>query len=448
MLKLHKIGRPPAGITKSNKQKFFALYIIKKDLMKKTILLTLLTSLITCANAQRHEIYDPNIKSLQVVAGQNWMSLPVIKLRGNSPNDIINIGFDDLTHSYHRYVYKIEHCNADWTVSDQLFTSDYIEGFADGSTIDDNEESINTNVLYTHYKLRIPNEDCQLKMSGNYKLTVYDENDNNRRVFTAYFMVLEPQMGLQLSVTTNTDLDFNKAHQQVSMQLSYGNINVTDPTSQIKTAVMQNGRWYNAKLNAKPQYIMPNGLKWDHNRDLIFPAGNEYHKFEVLDVSHPTMGIDRIDWDGKNYNVYPFMCEPRLNYVYDEDANGAFYIRNSDNIENDISSEYVFVHYRLKCPQKVNGTVYLNATWTNDWFTPDYQMTYNDATLCYEATIMQKQGYYSYQIVMLDNSGTVQIMPTEGSFYQTENKYQALVYYRGQGERTDRLVAYQEVQIK
>lgn len=416
--------------------------------MKKTILLTLLTSLITCANAQRHEIYDPNIKSLQVVAGQNWMSLPVIKLRGNSPNDIINIGFDDLTHSYHRYVYKIEHCNADWTVSDQLFTSDYIEGFADGSTIDDNEESINTNVLYTHYKLRIPNEDCQLKMSGNYKLTVYDENDNNRRAFTACFMVLEPQMGLQLSVTTNTDLDFNKAHQQVSMQLSYGNINVTDPTSQIKTAVMQNGRWYNAKLNAKPQYIMPNGLKWDHNRDLIFPAGNEYHKFEVLDVSHPTMGIDRIDWDGKNYNVYPFMCEPRLNYVYDEDANGAFYIRNSDNIENDISSEYVFVHYRLKCPQKVNGTVYLNATWTNDWFTPDYQMTYNDATLCYEATIMQKQGYYSYQIVMLDNSGTVQIMPTEGSFYQTENKYQALVYYRGQGERTDRLVAYQEVQIK
>ncbi len=416
--------------------------------MKKTILLTLLTSLITCANAQRHEIYDPNIKSLQVVAGQNWMSLPVIKLRGNSPNDIINIGFDDLTHSYHRYVYKIEHCNADWTVSDQLFTSDYIEGFADGSTIDDNEESINTNVLYTHYKLRIPNEDCQLKMSGNYKLTVYDGNDNNRRVFTACFMVLEPQMGLQLSVTTNTDLDFNKAHQQVSMQLSYGNINVTDPTSQIKTAVMQNGRWYNAKLNAKPQYIMPNGLKWDHNRDLIFPAGNEYHKFEVLDVSHPTMGIDRIDWDGKNYNVYPFMCEPRLNYVYDEDANGAFYIRNSDNIENDISSEYVFVHYRLKCPQKVNGTVYLNATWTNDWFTPDYQMTYNDATQCYEATIMQKQGYYSYQIVMLDNSGTVQTMPTEGSFYQTENKYQALVYYRGQGERTDRLVAYQEVQIK
>lgn len=32
MLKLHEKGRPPAEITKSNKQKFFALYIIKKTL--------------------------------------------------------------------------------------------------------------------------------------------------------------------------------------------------------------------------------------------------------------------------------------------------------------------------------------------------------------------------------------------------------------------------------
>lgn len=416
--------------------------------MKKTIL-TLLTILCTASVfAQRNEIYDKNIASLQVVAGQDWLSPPVIRLNGNSPKDVINISFDDLTHSYRRYTYKIEHCEADWTVSDQLFSSDFIDGFSEGNTIDDSEESINTNVLYTHYRLRIPNDRCRLKMSGNYKLTVYDENDDNRAMFTACFMVAEPVMGVQLGVTTNTDIDINKSHQQVSMQVSYGGINVSDPFSQIKTAVMQNGRWDNAKINAKPQYVMPDGLKWEHNRDLIYQAGNEYHKYEILDVTHPTMGIDRIVWDGKNYNVYPFACEPRPNYVYDEDANGAFYIRNSDNTENDISSEYVFVHYRLKSPQPVNGRVYINAVWTNDRFTPEYEMTYNEIDRRYEGTVMQKQGYYSYQFVMLDNSGTVQTMPTEGSYYQTENKYQALVYYRGQGERTDRLVGYQQVQVK
>lgn len=414
----------------------------------KRILFLLLTLNLTTSYAQKNEIYDNGIESLQVVAGSKWMSLPVIQLGSHTPNDIINISFDDLTHTYHRYAYKIEHCEADWTVSDQLFTSDYISGFQDGNTIEDYEESINTNTLYTHYKLEIPNRQCSLKMSGNYKVTVYDENNNDRPIFTACFMVVEPLMGVQLNVTPNTDIDINKAHQQVEMQVNYGSINVTDYSTQIKTVIMQNRRWDNARSNTKPQYIMSDGLKWEHNRDLIFQAGNEYHKYEILDVSHPTMGIDRIIWDGTNYQVYPFACEPRHNYVYDEDANGAFYIRNSDNIENDISSEYVFVNYKLFVPEQVKGDIYINGTWTNDQFIPKYKMEFDALNKCYTAKIMQKQGYYSYQFVMLDNNGVSCVVPSEGSFYQTENKYQALIYFRGNGERTDRLVGYQEVQIK
>lgn len=416
--------------------------------MKKTLLALISAILPAASYAQNNEIYDKGIASLQVVAGQNWMSLPIIRLGSHSPNDRINISFDDLTHTYHRYTYKIEHCEADWTVSDQIFASDFINGFQEGNTIENSMESINTNVLYTHYKLTIPNEDCSLKMSGNYKLTVFDENDDNRPMFTACFMVLENAMGVQLDVTTNTDIDINKQHQQVSMQVNYGSVNVTDPSTQIKTVVMQNRRWDNARINPKPQYTMADGLRWEHNSDLIFQAGNEYHKYEILDVSHPTMGIDRIDWDGENYQVYPYACVPRPNYVYDEDANGAFYIRNSDNIENDIASEYVFVNYTLQVPERVDGDVYVNGAWTNDQLTPEYRMEYDDMNRCYTARILQKQGYYSYQFVMVGRDGVSRVVTSDGCFYQTENKYQALVYYRGTGERTDRLVGYQQVQIK
>lgn len=416
--------------------------------MKKTLLYLILFFFPFTATAQRNEIYDRGIASLQVVAGQQWLELPIIKLGSHSPEERINISFDDLTHTYHRYVYKIEHCEADWTVSDQIFSSDFIEGFQDGNTIDDIVESINTNTLYTHYSLQIPNENCALKMSGNYKLTVYDENDNNRPVLTACFMVVEPVMNVALGVTTNTDIDINKSHQQVTMTVNYGGMTVTDPASQIKTVFMQNRRWDNAKINPRPQYFMPDGLKWEHCRDLIFQAGNEYRKYEILDVDHPTMGIDRIVWDGDNYHAYPYVCTPRPNYLYDEDANGAFYIRNSDNIENDISSEYVYVHYTLKTPQRYDGDIYVNGAWTNDQLTSEYLMTYDDINKCYTATIMQKQGYYSYQFVMVGADGTSQVVPSEGSFYETENKYQALVYLRGPGERTDRLVGYQEIQFK
>ena len=52
--------------------------------------------------------------------------MPVIALGEGVP---VNIAFDDLTHEYRRYAYKVEHCNADWSTSGDLFVSDYIDGF-------------------------------------------------------------------------------------------------------------------------------------------------------------------------------------------------------------------------------------------------------------------------------------------------------------------------------
>ena len=389
--------------------------------------------------AQRHEILSPTITSLQVVAGKDWLLPPITQLGGEP----INISFDDLTHEYHRYTYRIEHCEADWTTSEEIFTSDYCEGYYEDNPIDDLVESINTNTLYTHYSLQIPNERCRLKIGGNYRLTVVDNNNDDTPILTVCFMVVEPLMKVGLSMTTNTDYDINKRHQQIAMDLKYGNLTVTSPETQIKTVVMQNGRWDNAVVNAKPQYVMNDGLRWDHCRDFIFNGGNEYRKFEILDPGHPTLGIETISWDGENYNAMIWTDEPRQSYVYDEDANGAFYIRNSDNFENDYSSDYILTYFRLKSP-RLEGKVYLNASWTYDRFEPKYEMQYDLAQL-YTTNLPLKQGYYSYQYLWLRNDGTTAPVPSEGNFYQTENQYQALVYYRSIGGRTDRLVGFGQI---
>ena len=394
-------------------------------------------------SAQKNEIFNSEIASLQVIAGDDWLSMPIIELNGGAP---VHIAFDDLTHEYHRYVYKIEHCEADWTTSKELFPSDYCDGFAEGNVIENTQESFNTNVLYTHYALQIPNSRCHLKLSGNYKLTIYDENDENNPVLTACFMVVDSQMAVSLEATSNTDVDINGSHQQLSMQLNYGNLHVTDYDQQIKTVALQNQRWDDAVINAKPQFVMGDGLKWDHNKSLLFDAGNEYRKFEALDATHTTMGLESIVWDGSQYHAYIWTDEPRRNYVHDEDADGAFCIRNSDNQNIENTCEYMLVHFRLKSPL-LNGNVYVNGVWTNDDFIPKYKMEFNETTHQYEAAIMLKQGYYSYQYLLMDNDGTLTQVPSEENFYQTENTYQAFVYYKGSGERTDRLVAYRQVKF-
>lgn len=394
------------------------------------------------AGAQRNEIKSDRIATLQVVAGDDWLSPPVITLGGE---DAITISFDDMTHEYHRYAYRIEHCEADWTISDALFTSDYCEGFNDGNTIEDVKNSTNTSILYTHYRLKIPNERCNIKMSGNYRVTIYDDN-TSEEVATACFMVVDQRVGLQLEATTNTDIDTNGAHQQIEMKINYAGLKVNNPRQEIKTVVMQNGRWDNAVINAEPQYIMADGLQWTHNKQLIFNGGNEYRKFETLDVSHATMGLESVKWDGKDYHAYVWTDEPRNSYVYDEDANGAFYVRNSDNIENDYISEYVYVHFALKTPPTDND-IYINGVWTNDQFLPKYRMIYNPQNGLYENVLLLKQGYYSYNYLVKNGDGSFSPLQSEGNFCYTENKYQCLVYYKAAGDRTDTLVGYRQIRI-
>ena len=392
--------------------------------------------------AQRNRILNPDIASLQVVAGNSWLSMPVIGLGEGVP---VNIAFDDLTHEYRRYAYKVEHCNADWSTSGDLFVSDYIDGFNADNVIEHVEQSINTNMLYTHYRFQIPNERCKLKMSGNYRVTIYDANDDDKAVAECCFMVVEPRMGIKLSVDANTDKGINSRWQQVAMEVKYGGgLSVTDVQRQIYTVVMQNGRWDNAVVNAKPQFVMGDGLRWSHNAQLVFEAGNEYRKFEMLDVRHANMGVEKIDWDGEAYHAYLWPDEPRGSYVFDEDANGAFYIRNSDNRENSSTSEYVHVHFTLRSP-RLEGDVFVNGVWTNDQLAAPYKMQYDEGAQCYRLSLLLKQGYYSYQYVWQQSNGQIATVPSEGSFYQTENRYQALVYYRKLGERADRLVGFAEI---
>lgn len=399
--------------------------------MNHRCLLALLWLLPLTATAQ-DRINQPNIKTLVTMVNQNWLKAPVMRLNGD---DVLTVEFDELSHDYHRYVYRLEHCEADWTPSEELFESDWLSGF-NNNPIDDYAHSINTIVPYTHYQLQLPNDRCQLLMSGNYRLYVLDEDDDNREVLVTQFMVTEQSMRLSLSSTPNTDIDTRQSHQQVTMAIDYGNLPVTNPDTQIYAVVMQNHQQRNMRQGVKPTISTRNGLEWSHCRELIFDAGNEYRKFEVLDVSHPTMGIDHITWDGENYQAYPFVDAPRPNYLYDEDANGAFCIRNSDYREVSTTGEYVWVNYRLRVPHQ--GPIFISGRFATATGGDDYMLYYDPVNQLYTASILQKQGYYNYQYTTADG----QQLPSEGNYYQTQNQYQALIYYKGTTDRTWRLSAF------
>ena len=409
--------------------------------MKRVLLLLIAMLPLLCT--ARHHISAPNFKSLEVRLNNDFMLQPVMTL---GSTDVLSIGFDELSHNYHRLVYHLEPCTPDWTPTEGLFESDWLEGFND-QPIEDYENSLNTTVLYTHYRLQLPNEQTRLTMSGNYRLHIVDEDADGAEVLCVEFRVVEPVVNVGVGVTTNTDVDFQQSHQQVNMTVNLNSLQVTNLEEQVQTFVMQNGREDNMRVNVRPNYVTPRSLQWEHNRQLIFEAGNEYHKFEVLDPSHTTMGLAHVEWDEteRRYHVFPYFCQPARSYIYDEDANGAFLLRNSDNDEAERTSEYVYVHYKLAPARHyADARLFIDGRWTTEP-ADTYTMTYNDEDRSYNAVVLQKLGYYNYQLLMQDFDGTTHLVPEEGSFYQTENSYQAYVYYKGTGARSWRLVGYQEI---
>ena len=270
-----------------------------------------------------NRIYSPRVKSLTSIVNGDWLNRPVLTLNSS---DRMVVGFDELSHNILRLSYTIERCEADWSTSHEVFESDWLSGF-NNNPIEDYRNSINTTVLYTHYQFKIPNERCQLKMSGNYRLTVYDEDNDNEKLLEVAFYVVDPLMTVSIEATT--DVDHNESHQQLNMSLQYNQLQINNPDEELYTVVMQNWSEDYARINVKPNYRNQSGAQWLHNRQLIFDAGNEFHKYEVLDVKHTTMGLEHIEWDGHYYQAYPFTATVRKNYLTDVDADGAFCIRTT-----------------------------------------------------------------------------------------------------------------------
>jgi hypothetical protein len=73
--------------------------------------------------------------------------------------------------------------------------------------------------------------------------------------------------------------------------------------------------------------------------------------------------------------------------------------------------------------------------------TPEFKMDYNPKKGIYEKALLIKQGFTNFEYVAVNRKGVVDSANAiDGNFYQTENNYSILVYYRENTDRYDRVV--------
>lgn len=393
------------------------------------------------ASAQFARSLSSNISSLQMLLNDDWVKPPVITL---GSDDELLFSFDELSHTYKRFTYHITHCNADWTPSD-MHVIDYIDGFND-RTIDEWENSVTTTQLYTHYEFTLPNEDVRLKLSGNYKVEIFDDENNETPVAVFAFAVLDPKLRVAAKISGNTDIDTNASHQQLSFDVHYAGYNVMSPATDIKPVIYQNRRPDNSVSGIKPTYTTSTSLQYVYNERLIFRAGNEYRRFELTDPYAPGQNVDRVQYAEPYFHAELYTDKVRPTYTNTRDENGRYFINTLQGYGSAIEADYAAVHFTLKAPYDGCGDYYLCGDFNGNFFGANNRLQWDDENQCYRTVQLLKLGLYNYHYLWVPRGEQVGVTtPSEGDFYNTENEYLIMIYHREFGGRYDRLVGMLQV---
>ena len=417
-------------------------------------------------------VYVDYIESVKLHIPGVVVSYPIINLGRGS----LTLTFDDLEGDSRDYIYSIVHCDADWTPSD-LSEMEYVGGFNE-ERIPAGEFSFNTLTNYTNYSVTFPNEDIRITKSGNYLLKVYDDEDDRFLVLTRRFMVVEPSFSVRGVAFPSSVVSKNRTHQEIDFSVVHKGIDINNPRKEVKVTVLQNGRWDTAIENIPPQYIKGVEIKYEFNDRIVFPASKEFRYVDLRTLQYRTDQVRGIEEYKDGYDVTLYMDKVRAYSVYQDlrDINGGFVIGNIDNNDgvnvsfsdtdseearanklaalrrqmnlyaesNNLESDYANVLFSLEMNEPFyDKDVYIFGGLT-DWKVKEhFKMTYQDVVNAYVADVFLKQGFYNYMYVTVPKKGAKvpDMEELEGNWFETENDYTILVYFRPFGERYDRLMA-------
>src|SRR5690606_3736637 len=130
-------------------------------------------------------------------------------------------------------------------------------------------------------------------------------------------------------------------------------------------------------------------------------------------------------------------------YVYYRDFNGKYSMEAIRGINPFWESDYATVHFSYVPPNNVaypDKDLYLFGELTNYKLNDSLKLVYNVEKGKYETKLFMKQGYYDYTYLAVDKNNRAIRSELDGNYYETENLYTILVYYRSFVSRSDELI--------
>ena len=368
-------------------------------------------------------VNSQNIKSVELVPLNKQSPIPIVPL-----GSTLQLSFDDLDADNKDYQYRVEHMTYDWKPSN-LQSNQYINGFQQNYIIDV-ANSFNTLQSYTHYRIQIPNQNTIITESGNYLISVL--NDDDEVIFSRRCVFFENKVTVGVNVLRGRNALTNNSEQTVQFIINHKGFQINNPVQEIKVQLFQNNNWNISVTDIDPLFIRPNQLIYNYTNETNFSGGNEFLFFDNKYIRNTNVNIAKTTREDIFHNyLYTDIDRSQKPYTYYPDINGNFLIRTLDAENEETEADYAMMHFSLGVDQPYeNKDVFVYGAFNNYELTDENRMTYNTLKNTYETSFLLKQGFYNYTYVTLDKNNKIDLNELNGSFFQTENEYTVITYYK------------------
>ncbi len=392
-----------------------------------------------------NRILDDNIKTVEcyLSGGDGDVTdYPIKPLHGAQP---LVLEFDWMGDEVPYMLARLVHCDFYWEKSNML-EMEYVSEVNE-YLVDDLDQSSNTHVPYTHIRFEIP----QTKLSGNYALEIYDQDNAELVYLVRRFVVFENKVRIESKLNYSNMVNLRLTNHQLDFKLNYSGVEINNPQESVQVVLMQNGRWDNVISNLMPTAIWESNKQMEYNffnGENNFRAGSEFRPFDTRSNRNEGLGIDTIDQSKIPTQYHLYRHQPLKNFAYTDtrDMNGRFVISNF-NGNDKINSDYGEIKFELE-QDKTEEPIYIFGQ-LSDWqLKPEFMMEYDSVGGRYQKSLLLKQGYYNFLYAQYDKQkGSADVTGIEGSFQQTDNEYIVLVYVRQFGVYYDQVLGYKVVRL-
>jgi hypothetical protein len=234
-------------------------------------------------------------------------------------------------------------------------------------------------------------------------------------------------------------------HQKIDFSVDVKALQSFNAPQQIKVVLLQNYRWDDAKQDLKPAFIRGTSLEYNTPNTAIFEAGKEWRWLDVRDFHLQSDRVPSADYKKNSTDIFLRTDIPlsTQRYIYYKDLNGMSSIEAIRGVNPFYEGDYATVYFSFAPPNGqayTNKDIYLFGQLTNYNYIDSLKLKFDPSKSIYETRLLLKQGYYDYTYMAVDKNDPSVRMELDGNYFETENVYTILVYYKPFIGRADELI--------